>query len=67
MRCPHQSWREMHQSCMFSIQLKYIFDQRSGTNLTSPDFTASMAGSASGFIFTNHCFERRLSTTSWQR
>ena len=20
MRCPHQSWREMHQSRMFSIQ-----------------------------------------------
>ena len=35
--------------------------------IASPLFTAAMAGSASGFIRTNHCLERRLSTTSWQR
>ena len=38
-----------------------------GTNFTSPDLTAAIAGSASGFIFTNHCLERRDSTVSWQR
>src|SRR5262249_35431604 len=31
-RWPHQSWREMHQSRMFSIQLRYVFSQFSGTN-----------------------------------
>jgi hypothetical protein len=31
--------------------------------LHAPERTASMAGSASGFMRTNHCFERRGSTT----
>ena len=67
MRCPHQSCREMHQSRMFSIQLKYVFSYRCGTNFTSPLRTASSAGSASVFIATNHCSEISGSTTVWQR
>src|SRR2546427_7629783 len=31
MRWPHQSWREMHQSCTFSSQLLYQDVQCSGT------------------------------------
>src|SRR5258706_14906457 len=34
IRCPHQSWREMHQSCTFASQL---FEQKAqclGTNRT---------------------------------
>ena len=58
MRWPHQSWREMHQSWMFRIQSKYVFVQVSGTKRTSPFSTAAIAGSASGWIFTNHCVER---------
>ena len=44
IRCPHHNCRLIHQSWMFSIQSKYVFDQFSGTNLMSPFFTASMAG-----------------------
>ncbi len=38
MRWPHQSWREMHQSRMFSIQLKNVLFQFSGTNWMWPSF-----------------------------
>src|SRR5271168_5187360 len=54
MRCPHQSWREMHQSRMFSIQLKNVLFQLSGTNWMRPSLTAAIAFSASGLVFTNH-------------
>ena len=64
---PHHSWRLMHQSRMFSIQLKYVRVKRSGTNLVSPLRTASIAGSASGFILTNHCLDESGSTVVWQR
>src|SRR6202044_1281625 len=57
MRWPHQSWREMHQSRMFSIQLKNVLFQFSGTNWMRPSFTAARALSASGFVLTNHCAE----------
>ncbi len=67
MRCPHQSWREMHQSRMLRIQWKKVFDQVSGTNLVLPCSTASMAGFASGSIFTNHCVDSIGSTTVSQR
>src|SRR5450432_3595597 len=33
MRCPHQSCREMHQSCTLSSQWLYVEVQCSGTNL----------------------------------
>jgi hypothetical protein len=33
----------------------------------SPLRTASMAGPASGFVFTNHCMLSAGSTTVWQR
>src|SRR6266581_8657795 len=33
MRCPHQSCREMHQSCTWSSQWLYVDVQCSGTNL----------------------------------
>src|SRR6266550_3187682 len=37
MRCPSQSWREMHQSRMFSIQSRYVrVYGSSGMNLTFP-------------------------------
>src|SRR4051812_35595240 len=58
MRCPHHSCREMHQSRMFVIQWPYVLVQREGKNLTCFLRTAASAGSASGFIFTNHCRER---------
>ena len=48
---------------MLRIQWKYVFVQDSGTNLVRPCSTASMAGFASGSIFTNHCGDRRGSTT----
>ena len=57
----------MHQSRMFSIHSRYTFVQRSGTKRIRPSFTASIAGRASGFIFTNHCGESRGSTIVWQR
>src|SRR5271166_1370764 len=63
MRCPHQSCREMHQSRMFSIQLKNVLFQLSGTNVMRPEFTASSTLAASGLVFTNHCVETSGSTT----
>ena len=57
----------MHQSWMLLIQWKYVFDQLSGTNLVFPCSTASIAGLASGCIFTNHCVEIIGSTTVSQR
>src|SRR5215469_5472069 len=55
IRCPHQSWREMHQSRMLRIHSKYSVRRVSGTISTLPPSTVAIAGSASGFIFTNHC------------
>src|SRR5688572_20562990 len=65
--CPHHSWREMHQSRMFVIQWPYVLVQRGGKNLTCFLRTTWSAGSASGFIFTNHCRERYGSITVSQR
>src|SRR5690349_13671483 len=45
MRWPHHSWRLMHQSWMLSSHCVYVFAQFSGTNLISPERTASSAGS----------------------
>ena len=56
IRCPHQSWRLIHQSRILSVQLKYVLSMRSGISLISPLFTASTAGLISSSIFTNHCF-----------
>src|SRR5690606_39247840 len=67
IRWPHQSWREMHQSRMFSIQCKYCLLNRSGTKRMRPSLTAWIAGSASGFILTNHWSETKGSTTLPQR
>src|SRR6202158_1005368 len=67
IRCPHQSWREMHQSRMLRIHSKYSVRRFSGTISTSPRSTAAIAGSASGFIFTNHCVEARGSIIVPQR
>ena len=44
--CPHQSWREMHQGWMFSIQLKYVASQLRGTKTVRPSRTAAIAGCA---------------------
>lgn len=57
----------MHQSFTFSIQLKYIFANLSGIKVVFLSITAFMAGRASGFIFTNHCFETIGSIAVWQR
>src|ERR1039457_6806314 len=62
MRWPHQSWREMHQSRMLSIQWKYVLFQFSGTNWMRPSSTAALACSASGFSRMNHCVETNAST-----
>ena len=51
MRCPHQSWRLMHQSRIFSIQFRYTLVNRSGMILILPSLTASIAGAASGGDF----------------
>ena len=42
---------------MFSIQLKYVDSHDCGMIRIVPLRTASMAGFASGAIFTNHCRE----------
>ena len=62
MRWPHQIWRLMVQSRMFSIQWKYVRSKRLGTNEMRPSRTASMAGRASGSARTNHCSEMIGST-----
>ena len=67
MRCPHQSWREMHQGRMFSIQWKYVLLQLRGRMRIRSSRTAAVATSASGFTFTYHCLETRGSTTVLQR
>src|SRR6202051_698355 len=59
IRCTHHSCREMHQSRMLRIHSKYSVRRLSGMSSTSPRSTAAMAGSARGFIFTNHCVEGR--------
>ena len=45
MRCPHQSWREIHQSRMFAIQSRNIFRWFSGTIEMCPPSTAAVASS----------------------
>ena len=57
----------MHQSWMSRIQAKYVLVQDSGAKRTSPFSTAAIAGSARGWIFTNHCVERYGSMTVSQR
>ena len=58
MRC-----REMHQSRMLVIQWVYVLVHSSGMITVSPERTASSAGSARGFIRTNHCVLIMGSTT----
>ena len=53
----------MHQSWMFSIQRSYTPFQWGGVNVIVPSWDAAKAGSASGFMLTNHCSERRGSIT----
>src|ERR1700687_4742080 len=67
MRWPHQSCREIHQSRMFSIQLKNVFSELLGTKTMRPSRTAAIAFAASGVVFTNHCVETSGSTTVPQR
>lgn len=67
IRCPHHSCREMHQSRIPSSQSKYTFAHRSGTNRIRPSRTAAIAGSARGFIRTNHWVETLGSTRVSQR
>ena len=67
MRWPHQSWREIGQLRMFSIQWAYVLTQPRGTILMRPSRTALRAGSASGLTWTNHCLETSGSTTVLQR
>src|SRR5207302_10727621 len=51
---PHQSWREMHQSWMFSSHWLYVVAEYSVTNLTSPLATARSPACARLSIFTDH-------------
>src|SRR5579871_4615343 len=67
MRWPHQSWREITQSRIFSIQWKNVFSQLSGTKRMRPSRTASMAFAAIGVVLTNHCVETSGSTMVPQR
>ena len=76
MRCPHHSWRLMHQSRMFSSQLRYTRVKRSGTSLIRPSTTAAWAlpamesGCSWDPTLTNHCWVNSGSTTElhrWQR
>jgi hypothetical protein len=48
---------------MLEIQCSYVFAHSSGMITVLPSRTAASAGSASGFIFTNHCVEIIGSTT----
>ena len=67
IRWPHQSWREMHQVRMFSIQWEYVFAHPGGVMAMRPSRTALMAGSASGLTSTYHCLDTSGSTTVLQR
>ena len=55
MRCPHQSWRLMHQGWMSRIQAKNVFSHCRGTNAVVPASTAAIAGRASSAALQNHC------------
>ena len=57
IRWPHQSWREIFQSRMFSSQSMYVLLKRSGTMRNCPYLSAPSAPVASGVIFTHHCIE----------
>src|SRR5690606_5445002 len=57
IRCPHHSWREIHQSFTFSIQCLYEAKNFSGISLMVPFSTYSKAGFASWSILQNHCIE----------
>src|SRR3974377_1190395 len=65
--CPHQSWRETHQSRMLRIHSSYVFFQGSGRKPVAPRAVAATAFSASGPTFTNHWIETRGSTMVLQR
>ena len=54
MECPHQIWRAIAQSRMFSIHSKKIFSWYFGIISIFPPRTASIAGRASSFIAMNH-------------
>src|SRR5690606_33056793 len=54
IRCPHQSWREMHQSSMMFIQCRYVLVHDSGSKTMVPLSTTRLAGAASGAVLTNH-------------
>src|SRR5207247_1383519 len=65
--CPHQSWREMHQSRMFLIHSSNVFFHVSGVKRTSRRSAALEAFSASGLMRTNHWSETSGSSTVSQR
>ena len=67
MRWPHHSWREMHQSLRFSIQVRYVCVQREGWKVTLPEVTASVAGPFSLSTATNHCSDSHGSSVESQR
>src|SRR3989338_3259859 len=65
--CPHQIWREMHQSLIFSNQSVYNFSHRGGWNRTRLSLTAASANFASSSIFMNHCSDGMGSMTVLHR
>src|ERR1700722_6025895 len=64
IRCPHHNWREMHQSCTFSIQWRYVFIYFSGISFIVPSSTCSNAGFEILSIFKNHCMDSLGSITA---
>ena len=69
-RWPHQSWREMHQGRIDSIQSKKIFSSRFGWNVMRPLRTASIAVARELLHRQNHCSETSGSTRAperWQK
>ena len=66
-RCPHQSWREMHQGGIFSIESRYWRRAPSGMTRTFPWVTTSTARRAISSIRQNHCSEMSGSIRSPER
>mmetsp|Transcript_13020 Transcript_13020/g.54545 ORF Transcript_13020/g.54545 Transcript_13020/m.54545 type:complete len:202 (-) Transcript_13020:1474-2079(-) len=67
MRWPHHSWREMHQSRMFSSQPNHVRSCICGMISSRPSRTASQASAAICLQSTHHCGLIMGSITSLER
>ena len=61
--CPHHSWREIHQSLIFSIQCRYRFWIWQDRILFHHPVLHFQRRAGYFFISTHHCRDRRGSTT----